>query len=103
MVPLPVSELEARFPLCEDLWLSTQGECKVTACDTTTMIRSGDPWAGLDDFHRTMLDYIAEVEEQQARTGWADFRRSLDHEKRTGGVSEIAAQGGGDRARDLAG
>ena len=58
-VPLPVSELEARFPLSENLWLTAATDCRVTACDTATMIRTSDPWAGLDDFHRTMLDFIS--------------------------------------------
>ena len=71
-VPLPVSELGARFPLSENL--------RVTACDTTTMIRTSDPWAGLDDFHRTMLDFISGVEERESRAGRTEFQRSLDHE-----------------------
>ena len=79
-VPVPVSELEARFPVSENLWLKTTSEGRVTACDTATMIRSSDPWAGLDEFHRTMLDYISGFEDEQSRTGWAEFRRSIEHE-----------------------
>ncbi len=79
-VPLPLSELEARFPLSENLWLTAGCEAKVTACDTATMIRTSDPWAGLDDFHRTMLDFISGIEERESRAGRAEFRRSLDHE-----------------------
>ena len=79
-VPLPVSELEARFPLSENLWLTAGDECRVTACDTATMIRSSDPWAGLDDFHRTMLDFISGIEERESRAGWAEFQRAMDHE-----------------------
>ena len=79
-VPLPKSELEARFPLSENLWLTAGGECRVTACDTTTMIRTSDPWAGLDDFHRAMLDFISGVEEHESRSGWAEFRRGIEHE-----------------------
>ena len=79
-VPLPESELEARFPLSENLWLTAASEGRVTACDTATMIRSSDPWAGLDEFHRTMLDYISGIEDEQSRSGWAEFRRSIEHE-----------------------
>jgi NHLM bacteriocin system ABC transporter peptidase/ATP-binding protein/NHLM bacteriocin system ABC transporter ATP-binding protein len=78
--PLPVSEVEARFPLSENLWLTTASECRVTACDTTTMIRTSDPWAGLDAFHRTMLDFISGIEAQESRTGRAEFLRSLENE-----------------------
>ena len=64
-VPLPITELEARFPVTEHLWLTAATACRVTACNTTAMIRSGDPWAGLDDFHRTILDFIAGIHEQR--------------------------------------
>ena len=79
-VPLPVTELEARFPVTEHLWLTAATACRVTACDTTTMIRTGDPWAGLDDFHRTILDFISGIDEQESRAGWAEFQRSIAHE-----------------------
>ncbi len=79
-VLLPESELGARFPLSENLWLSAASEGRVTACDTATMIRSSDPWAGLDEFHRTMLDYISGVEDEQSQSGWAEFQRSIEHE-----------------------
>ncbi len=79
-VPLPVSDVGARFPLSENLWLTAGGECRVTACDTTTMIRTSDPWAGLDDFHRAMLDFMTGVEEHESRSGWAEFRRAMEHE-----------------------
>jgi NHLM bacteriocin system ABC transporter peptidase/ATP-binding protein/NHLM bacteriocin system ABC transporter ATP-binding protein len=79
-VALPVTELEARFPLTEHLWLTTRTACEVTACDTATMVRTGDPWAGLDDFHRTILDYIAGVHEQEARGSWAELQRASARE-----------------------
>ena len=44
------------------------------------MIRSGDPWAGLDDFHRTALDFMAEVHEQESQSRWREVHRSLAHE-----------------------
>ena len=53
----------------------------MTACDTTTMIRTSDPWAGLDDFHRTMLDFISGIEDERIASGWAEFQRSIAHEK----------------------
>ena len=66
-VPLPVNELQARFPVTEHLWL-TRGD--VVPCHRVrarrTMIRSGDPWAGLDDFHRTALDFITGIYEREA-------------------------------------
>ncbi len=52
----------------------------MTVCDTATMIRTGDPWAGLDDFHRTILDFIAGFDEQEARGSWAEFRRASARE-----------------------
>jgi NHLM bacteriocin system ABC transporter peptidase/ATP-binding protein/NHLM bacteriocin system ABC transporter ATP-binding protein len=92
-VALPVSVLEARFPLSENLWLTAASACRVTACDTATMIRTSDPWAGLDDFHRTMLDFISGVEEHESRAGWAEFRRAMEHETALVGsvTSELAA------------
>ena len=45
----------------------------MTACDTTTMIRMGDPWAGLDDFHRAALDFIAEIEKQETSSAGPNF------------------------------
>jgi NHLM bacteriocin system ABC transporter peptidase/ATP-binding protein/NHLM bacteriocin system ABC transporter ATP-binding protein len=79
-VALPVTELEARFPVTEHLWLTAATACNVTACDTTTMIRSSDPWAGLDDFHRTLLDFVSGINEHETRTRGVEFRRALAHE-----------------------
>ncbi len=79
-VPLPVTELQARFPVTEHLWLTADISCRVNACSTAEMIRSGDPWAGLDDFHRTALDFLAGIYEQEARGRWLEVRRSLAHE-----------------------
>ena len=47
------------------------------------MIRSGDPWAGLDDFHRTVLDFIAGIQEQEAHARWTEFRRSSPTRRRS--------------------
>ena len=52
----------------------------MTACDTTTMIRMGDPWAGLDDFHRAMLDFIAEVDEHEGIARGLEGERSIARE-----------------------
>jgi NHLM bacteriocin system ABC transporter peptidase/ATP-binding protein/NHLM bacteriocin system ABC transporter ATP-binding protein len=79
-VPLPVTEVQARFPVTEHLWLTADTASRVNACSTAETIRSGDPWAGLDDFHRTALDFIAAIYEQEARVRWMDIRRSLAHE-----------------------
>jgi NHLM bacteriocin system ABC transporter peptidase/ATP-binding protein/NHLM bacteriocin system ABC transporter ATP-binding protein len=79
-VPLPVTELEARFPLSEHLWLTSTTECEVTICDTATMVRTGDPWAGLDDFHRTILTHIGDIHEQEARGSWSELERSSARE-----------------------
>ncbi len=68
------------FPLTEHLWLTAATACRVTACDTTAMIRMGDPWAGLDDFHRAVLDFIAEIEEHENVARWSEFQRSIAHE-----------------------
>ena len=90
-IALPASELEARFPLSEHLWLSAETACRVTASDTLTMVRSGDPWAGLMDFHRAVLDELArdpgagsppalvrapEHDRRRARCSWAVSRSS---------------------------
>ena len=44
------------------------------------MIRSGDPWAGLDEFHRAALDFIAGLQEREAQARWSEIRRSSTHE-----------------------
>ncbi len=79
-VPLPVTEIEARFPLTEHLWLTASTACRVSACDTATLIRLGDPWAGLDDFHRTILDFISGIQEHETRTRWTEFQQSIVHD-----------------------
>jgi NHLM bacteriocin system ABC transporter peptidase/ATP-binding protein/NHLM bacteriocin system ABC transporter ATP-binding protein len=79
-VPVPARELETRFPVTEHLWLTAASACRVTACDTTTMIKKGDPWAGLDDFHRAILDYTAEFAEQETIAHWMDLERSIAHQ-----------------------
>ena len=89
-VPLPVTELQARFPVTEHLWLTADADCRVTACSTTDMIRSGDPWAGLDDFHRTALDFIAGIYEQEARDRWMEIRQSIAHEAAL--IESVSAQ-----------
>ena len=79
-VALPDGELENRFPLTENLWLTASGPCRVTACDTQAVIHSGDPWAGLDAFHRVMLDYVTEVQEREATSRWSEVVRSTTHQ-----------------------
>ncbi len=79
-VPLHDGEIDTRFPLTEHLWLTAVTSCRVTVCDTTAMIRTGDPWAGLDDFHRAILDFIAVLDEQETQTRWVEFERSIAHE-----------------------
>src|SRR5262249_43641532 len=79
-VLLPESERQARFPLTEHLWLTAASDVRVTACDTASIIRMGDPWTGLDLFHRTILDLIACIQEQETRTTWVEFQRSVVHE-----------------------
>ncbi len=80
-VPLVDDELHPRFPLTEHLWLTAATACTVTACNTTTMIRTGDPWAGLDEFHRAALDFMAEIEAQENVAYWSDVQRSIAHER----------------------
>jgi ATP-binding cassette subfamily C protein len=89
-VPLPVDELEARFPLTEHLWLTAEGPCRVTACDTQDMIRSGDPWAGMDLFHRAVLDYIAGLQESEAAARWTEIVRATTHEAAV--IASVSAQ-----------
>jgi NHLM bacteriocin system ABC transporter peptidase/ATP-binding protein/NHLM bacteriocin system ABC transporter ATP-binding protein len=79
-VPLPVSELAPRFPVTEHLWLSAAATCRVSACDTLAMIASGDPWAGLDDFHRAVLDFVSGIHERETQVRWAELQHSIDRE-----------------------
>ncbi|APW62511.1 NHLP family bacteriocin export ABC transporter peptidase/permease/ATPase subunit [Paludisphaera borealis] len=71
--PLPADERESRFPLSEHLWLTALADCRVTACDTLTMVRTGDPWAGLMDFHRAVLDDFARIEHREAERSQAEL------------------------------
>jgi NHLM bacteriocin system ABC transporter peptidase/ATP-binding protein/NHLM bacteriocin system ABC transporter ATP-binding protein len=89
-VTLPANELEARFPLTEHLWLTAEGPCRVAGCDTQAMIRSGDPWAGLDVFHRAVLDYIAGQQESEASSRWTEVVRSTTHEAAV--IASVSAQ-----------
>ncbi len=89
-VPLPVSELETRFPMSENLWLTAATDSHVTACDTATMIRTSDPWVGLDDFHRTMFDFISGIEEKDSLSRWVELRRAMAHEDAL--VESVTAQ-----------
>jgi len=75
-VPLPVTELEARFPLSEHLWLTAGTGCRVTASDTLTLVRTGDPWAGMKDFHRAVLDDIGRTQEREACQRWSELNRA---------------------------
>jgi len=79
-VPLPVTELAPRFPVTEHLWLTASETCQVTACNTLAMIGSGDPWAGLDDFHRTVLDFVAAIHERETQVRWAELQQSVVRE-----------------------
>jgi len=78
--PLPVHELQARFPVTEHLWLRSATACRVTACDTMTLIRMGDPWASLDVFHRAILDFTSEIHEQETSARRLELERSIAHE-----------------------
>ena len=80
-VPLPVTELEARFPLSEHLWLTAGPDCRVTASDTLTIVRTGDPWAGIKDFHRAILDDIGRTQEREARQRWAELNRATAEDR----------------------
>ena len=88
-IALPASELEARFPLSEHLWLSAVEACRVTASDTVTMVRSGDPWAGLMDFHRAALDELARVQEREARQRWSELKSTMAGERLLVGGASI--------------
>ncbi len=79
-VALPMTELQPRFPMTEHFWLTATTACRVSTCDTAAMIQSGDPWAGLDDFHRATLDFIAAIQDGEARARWQETRRSITHE-----------------------
>jgi NHLM bacteriocin system ABC transporter peptidase/ATP-binding protein/NHLM bacteriocin system ABC transporter ATP-binding protein len=78
--PLPTSEHRSRFPVTEHLWLTTNAPARISTADTSAMIQMGDPWQGLDDFHRAMLDYIADVDDQDTALQWIESRRSLARE-----------------------
>jgi NHLM bacteriocin system ABC transporter ATP-binding protein len=72
--PLPVTQVEARFPLSEQIWLTAGSGCRVTTSDTLAILRTGDPWAGLKDFHRAVLDEIGRAQEREARRRWQELR-----------------------------
>ncbi len=79
-VPLEDDELHLRFPVTEHLWLTTACACRVTACNTNMMIRTSDPWASLDGFHRAVLDFIAETEQVEATERAIESQRKMAHE-----------------------
>jgi NHLM bacteriocin system ABC transporter ATP-binding protein len=79
-IPLPVTALEPRFPLSEHLWLTASTDCQVSACNTLAMIAAGDPWAGLDDFHRTVLDLVSAIHERESQVRWAELQQSASRE-----------------------
>ena len=79
-VPLTDDDIHTRFPVTEHLWLKATTACRLTTCDTTTMIRMGDPWAGLDDFHRATLDFLADIDRQANLVRWTEFQKSIAHE-----------------------
>jgi NHLM bacteriocin system ABC transporter peptidase/ATP-binding protein/NHLM bacteriocin system ABC transporter ATP-binding protein len=79
--PLPESELEARFPLSEHLWLRAEEHSRVTAIRTPAVVRGGDPWAGLVDFHRAVLDHVGRVQEDEAARHWEELRTATARER----------------------
>jgi NHLM bacteriocin system ABC transporter peptidase/ATP-binding protein/NHLM bacteriocin system ABC transporter ATP-binding protein len=79
-VPLPQNALLPRFPVCEHLWLTACANCRVSLCSTLAMIETGDPWAGLDDFHRTVLDFVAHVHDRETRAWWSELQQSVVRE-----------------------
>ena len=58
--------------------------------DTLAMVHSGDPWAGLMDFHRAVLDQIGWVQEVEARQRWAELQLAMDGEHAM--VSEFSSR-----------
>ncbi|WP_165226954.1 NHLP family bacteriocin export ABC transporter peptidase/permease/ATPase subunit [Aquisphaera insulae] len=75
--PLPVTEHQARFPVTEHLWLTADGPARVVTSDTLTMIRSGDPWRGLMDFHRAALDDLDRVQDRETTRRWAELEEAV--------------------------
>ncbi len=73
-------KIETRFPVTEHLWLTTVSSCRVSVCDTAAMIRTGDPWAGLDHFHSAILDFIGQLNTEETLARWVEFERSIAHE-----------------------
>ena len=71
---------QPRFPVTEHLWLTASETCRITACNTLAMIRSGDPWAGLDDFHRTVLDFASGIHQRETDAWWAELQQSIVRE-----------------------
>ena len=54
--PIPQAEF---FPLCAAVWLTAAGKTAVRVVDTQTVLSEDPNWAGLDAFHRLMLDLVA--------------------------------------------
>ena len=80
-MPLPDTERQSRFPLSDHLWLKAGENCHVTAIDTLAMVQTGDPWAGLMDFHRSVLDHINRVQDREARQRWAELQTAVAGEQ----------------------
>ena len=79
--PLPVTELRARFPVTEHLWLTTAAHCQVSTCDTLSLVTSGDPWAGLMDFHRAVLDDIGRALEREIQERSRELQSTVAGER----------------------
>jgi NHLM bacteriocin system ABC transporter peptidase/ATP-binding protein/NHLM bacteriocin system ABC transporter ATP-binding protein len=58
-VPVPACLYESRFPLSTHAWISYNQADSVRPWDTETLIEKGEPWEGLNRFHRVVLDAIA--------------------------------------------
>lgn len=76
--PLHLKEQEIRFPLSEHLWLTTREDCRVSGIDTLTMVRSGDPWEGLREFHRAALDDLSRTQEREVRQRWTELKTAVN-------------------------
>jgi hypothetical protein len=53
----------------------------VTASDTLTILRTGDPWEGLKNFHRAVLDAAGRAQDAEARQRWYELKRAAAEDR----------------------
>ena len=102
-VAVPECPYDSRFPLSSHAWLTFDRGEGVRPWDTETYMENGDPWAGLERFHRAILDAIAESGGREAALRGLRLDRAarLDRARVAASLAGLATVAG--RARDEVG